>query len=781
MAKNTFNRCRRITSFMLSLVLVLSCMAPVSAAETHGSGVTATYDEAYYATLDYYGNLTQGSVVKSYIMNGTTSITDYGDYDEVLNLTDSTQPAEGDGSTQFRFEEGSAPSHFYFEGKTEAPFENLPWTISITYLLNGVPVSAEELPGKAGVVEIHADVIPNENASDYARHNYTLESMAMFNQDSILSLDAPGAQIQLIGNLRAVLFLALPGEEQHFVIRVGTDCFSFDGLTFLMVPATLSQLDQIAKLGEKKDALEQDYKQLSGSMDQLLGSFGALGGSLRATADGLDQLNDARQTISDHKDLLNQQADQVLSQLGALQGSMDRLPAHVDSAEAAVDGVSDALSSVDGAAVSMRTDITELDQALSSLEKDLQSMAASGSHSEEDLNKLSQDLDYLRKKLNETRDSLHSLQVEISGQALIGLPLGIKHYVKVSGKPLDKLILEADAGILVLSKGWDLVSQGQDTIDCKSFASAALLKKETADAIYTAVCGSTDVSMDRAQFFTAMIMCKSVIGSESPDKVIANTEEYRKQANALFELEQYHGTEEIEGLMPHMSAFMEHMGGSGLSGDLSGLLGNTGNALRDLAGLSAPARDILTRLDTILADADKLDKAIVNGLPELRDTLGDTRDLLTGLSSTTDSTCTFLNTFRNVIDKAGDRLDSGTQQTLENLAALLRKTASSTDAVGGVQNAKDSVDAIVEDVWSEFSGEANNLLMMDSTAEAQSLTSSENPAPTSVQVLIRTQEIKLPAAAEEDSVPAPAPATTFWGRVIQMFRDFGHAISGLFH
>ena len=75
--------------------------------------------------------------------------------------------------------------------------------------------------------------------------------MALFNQDDILSLEAPGAQVQLIGNLRAVLFLAFPGEEGHFTIRVGAEDFSFSGMTFLMVPATLSQLEEISKLLQK--------------------------------------------------------------------------------------------------------------------------------------------------------------------------------------------------------------------------------------------------------------------------------------------------------------------------------------------------------------------------------------------------------------------------------------------------------------------------------------------------------------------------------------------------
>ena len=59
-----------------------------------------------------------------------------------------------------------------------------------------------------------------------------------------------------------MLFIALPGEEQHFVIRVGCEDFSFDGMTFLMVPATLGQLEEIAKLSQRKDDLEERLRSL---------------------------------------------------------------------------------------------------------------------------------------------------------------------------------------------------------------------------------------------------------------------------------------------------------------------------------------------------------------------------------------------------------------------------------------------------------------------------------------------------------------------------------------
>ena len=198
-AKSVKRQLLRIGNCALSVLLVLGSI-PAAAI---GDGVTATYDEAYYAMTDYYGNLANGSVVKSYRTNGIATLSDYGEYDEVINLTDGTAPTRNGGKTTFRLDEKTLPKTFYFEGKTAKPFQQLPWTLSMSYTLNGVPARAEELAGKAGVVEIRLDAVPNERASEYARNNYTLEAMTIFNQDDILSLEAPGAQVQLIGNLRA--------------------------------------------------------------------------------------------------------------------------------------------------------------------------------------------------------------------------------------------------------------------------------------------------------------------------------------------------------------------------------------------------------------------------------------------------------------------------------------------------------------------------------------------------------------------------------------------------
>ena len=845
-------RFRRPAALALAVLTALSAAAPALAAEPIGDGVTPTYDEAYYATLDYYGNLTEGSVVKSYTLNGATSLTDYGAYDEVVNLTDGTAPETRDGATVFRFDKDSAPSHFYFEGKTAAPFEALPWTLAISYTLNGVPTRAEELAGKTGVVEITVDVVPNEAASEYARNNYTLEIMTMFNQDDILSLEAPGAQVQLIGNLRAVLFVALPGEEQHFTIRVGAEDFSFDGMTFMMVPATLAQLEEIAKLSQRKDDLEEDYNKLSGSLDTLLASFSDLGSSLRATADGLDELNEARDTISTGKDQIYADGDKVLEDLTKLNGSLNTLPGHLDGADDAVTDVTDAMSDLVDTSVGLQGELEDLDDCLRDLQQDVRNIRNGTGSMQSNLSKLGTDLKRLQTSLEELKESIQLLDIRINGGLISELPKSVQEKIKVQGKQLDQVLEQ----VQILENAW-AATAGQDengnlntTIAYQQFLAAALVVGGAADSaeaaaelltqaaqidaavaqvkaayptmtdeqaleyvaqqqqltqdavtkytaakqqmavvesVYTAVCGGTDKAMTKADFFTAMLMLSDITALTGEQKtqeniaaILAKKATYAQTGKLLSELNGDHDLTRLTGLLENLSNLLEHMGSGGIGGDLSSLLGKTDTTLGDLNVTAGVGRDIIDRLDAVLDDLEDLDDTINDHVPGLRQTLQDTRTLVDDMVTTIDDTHGFLTSFRSLAKTSGQQLDEGTKKSLENLAETLRKTARSTDAVGDVKTAKDAVSEIIEDTWHEYTGDVNNLLLMDATAEPVSLTSEQNGAPQSIQILIRSQEIKEDSGDTETEDAEAAANTTFWGRVAQMFRDLWSAVTGIF-
>ena len=968
----------RVGSCALSVLMVLGSI-PAAAI---GDGVTATYDEAYYAMTDYYGNLTDGSVVKSYRTNGIATLTDYGDYDEIINLTDGTVPARNGGMTTFRLDEKALPGTFYFEGKTTKPFQQLPWTISMSYTLNGVPTKAEDLAGQAGVVEIHLDIVPNERASEYARNNYTLEAMAIFNQDDILSLEAPGAQVQLIGNLRAVLFLGLPGEECHYTIRVGSEDFAFGGMTFLMVPATLSQLEEIAKLSERKDDLEDNYNKLSGSIDSLLDAMTAMTGSLNASANGLEQLNKARGIFSDGKgviysgtDALREDFFNLADVLEPMEGQIETLSKTISDSKSTLRSMTNTVSDLKGDLKDVESALRDLEDgtgdarkvfsALGSLRKSLKALQeALGGTVKDTSGKLDETIDknqnvgsttvnqvkeahsaYVEKdrktfyqnllelkgtdtaeaaatvrKIMATRQELSNLkttlaQVEATRQQLqerleqtqqkdpelnspeakrlqagiaecdeniAKIKAGIQQYeagLEASGANRLETAYQAKSQMtfqqfcqqvlgqsaatakqmndlwLVYASGkveYDKDSPtGAETPDQGGTLSGELLHNDPEDSSEkNTSSGDSAPSGDHSDGSSEKTPGGN--GSESTDAGngtgdqvssgaqnppdSSNTDENGSENTGSGENNgenndggsqkdstdapnppdpENPGTETepdaplppsesvggavvdlisggLDSAMAEIAKLQKSLAGvmnrlkdptSQVISDLSALCGqieNLSSLLNSAEDLSAAIRHSSADLRDILDDVEDLQDILDDYEPVLQDTLKTVSSLSTSAIKTIRDTQGLISDTEALMKSTGATLDDGTKQTLEGLAAVLRSTAKTMGTAGQIKDAKTSICDIIEDTWDEYTGDVNNLLLMDATAEAVSLTDSRNPSPESIQILIRTQEITMPDEDETEAEAAAEVQTTFWGRVAQMFKDFWAAITGLF-
>ena len=808
---------RRVLPCLLAGTLLLSSV-PVLAVD---DGVEPTYDEAYYAMTDYYGNLTEGSVVKSYTVNGASSLTDYGDYDEIVNLTDDRVPTSAAGGNVFSFD-GDAPEHFYFEGKTAQPFEDLPWTLSVHYTLNGVAAKAEDLAGKTGVVEIQIDAIPNENASEYAKRNYTLEAMAIFNQDDILSLEAPGAQVQLIGNLRAVLFLGLPGEECHYTIRVGSNAFSFGGMTFLMVPATLSQLQEIATLSQRKDDLEENYEKLSQGIDALLDSLGGISSGLYSAANGLDQLNAARETLSQNSGTLSWQADAVLGDLNALNSSLATLPGHLDRGKKLLSNTEKDVKALNAALTEARDELEDIQVDVKALKTDLARISAASSASASDLEALGKKADTLGKHLDKLSAILQAIELRLRGEGVDvdGMTLPQLQDALEQARMLDRIFRSVGSGedldfqefavavlmVQAAQKGQELtaedaaaqaqaLSDARDAVNAlvpqvmaqyekdgvtltEDEAAAIALQQleakqpgitrtyETArelDRIYTSLAG--DGFLNEKQFFAAVLylqtkdMAQALAQSEILWKLLTGADNLVSNAQELCDLLGYE---------------------KGLSGDVAALLRGVNSAIDDLERITVQTKDLRESLTDVLDSVDTIRDRAEKEVPKLQSALTDLKSVTVSLNTTLSDSTAFLGSFRSVLKTAGKQADSGAKETLDGLAAALRSTAGSLSKTGQVKDAKDNISGLIEDTWNEFTGENNNLLLMDATAQAESLTDSRNGAPQSVQVLIRTQEIKETEAEQPEEEQPETESLTLWQRIGKLFQHIGSAITGIF-
>lgn len=876
----------RIGSCALSALMVLGSI-PAAAID---DGVTATYDEAYYAMTDYYGNLTDGSVVKSYRTNGISTLTDYGDYDEVINLTDGTEPTRTDGKTVFQLDESNLPGTFYFEGKTAKPFERLPWTLSVSYTLNGVPTKAEDLAGKTGVVEINLDAVPNETASEYARNNYTLEAMAIFNQDDILSLEAPGAQVQLIGNLRAVLFIGLPGEECHYTIRVGSNDFSFGGMTFLMVPATLSQLEEITKLSERKDDLEENYNKLSGSMDSLLDAMAAMTGSLNASANGLDQLNQARNIFSSGKNTIYSGTDALRADLSNLADVLEPVESQITALSKTITSSKATLNSMVDTVSTLRKDLVDVEDALEDLEDgkgDLQAVLDSMGSLRRSLKKLQDALGGTVKDTTAEIDKTIDANQNIGSITVDKVKKAHSAYVETDRKSFYQILLElngsssaeAAATAKQLAETQEKLAGLKQTLESTQARRQLLaeqleeikkqdpdLKSEPAQKVQAGIakCDATitkleggiqqieagleaagatklETGFQAKAGMTFQQFCQNVLGQDAATA---------KQMNDLWLV---YASGKVEGgdtpasggtlsgeLLHNDAAASSEEGSADTGSDESKteesadssesvggavvdlISGGLDSAMAEIAKLQKSVTDVMTKLKNpttqvvndlstlcgriedlsdLLDSAEDLSAAIRYASSDLRDILSDVEKLrdtlndyeptlqesLKTVSSLSNSavktirdTQTLVTDTENLMKSTGSTLDDGTKQTLEGLAAVLRSTAKTMSTAGQIKDAKSSICDIIEDTWDEYTGDVNNLLLMDATADAVSLTDSRNPSPESIQVLIRTQEITVPDEADDETETAAETQTTFWGRVAQMFKDLWSAVTGLF-
>lgn len=808
-------------------------------------------DEAYYGMLDYYGALTEGSVVKSYFTNGNSVIQDTGSYDSVENLTDRTEPTiAGDKVT---FDLGSeAPRNFYFEGVTREPFDTMPFRVEISYRMNGVETDPEDMAGQTGVGEVQLDVYPNQAASEYQRNNFVMEAMTVLRDSDILSVEAEGGQLQKIGDLDMVLYAVLPGEEQHFTLRIGTEDFSFGGFTFLVQPATLAQLDMVADLRDAKDELEDSYHAITDSLDIILNSLDGLDSRLRSTARGLDQLDQARAALSAGKNQAYDEADRMLASMTALSDSLQPVVSHLQTTKTALSETTEKLNGLAQSADDLRPDLQDVKKSLGYVRDDLDDLsdmlrdaqdhaddiAALMKKLESDLGTLQSDLSKVQKNSGELNTTVNGVLKESQGKQL--------DTIKVNGlTPAEVREKHTEAeSIYKICKELDYRDDKDLTLDEREAALAEFIKGN-ATKIATVL-----VSAQKAQIEAGVKQALEAQGitedTEGYDQIYAGA--YQQAFDAKVKETEATITEvDNEQNVPAMLAYLhyEWKDGDGINAQLTqadtfnDMIGqaNSGikNAEQGLGAISASANKLTGSLDTLLTNANGSNGLIGHSqdlLKELRLMLEDaseydfdalTEDTSAALKSaesligttdtiieqTVDLTNTvtkyepdaqaslddaivqvnaavqlladlnrFTTTVENLMKSADPDLDQGTQLALEGLSSTLRQMAAGLGATPSIRRANESIQTLVEDKWNEYTGEKNNALNMDSQATKVSLTSEQNQSPNSIQIVLRSQEIKVPEDQKDADGGDQQVKTTFWQRVARMFHDLAAIFTG---
>lgn len=338
---------QKIMKKTAAYTVLLSCLttnilvAPMTA---YAGQATADVDETLYLNLDYYGNVSDANVVKGINFNGTSSYTDFGDYLKITNMSDEQKPEIKNGSVTF---EKNKNGKFFFQGELKPDKIKAPWTFDITYKLNGVVTDADQIAGASGLVEMDIDCTPNKSVSKYMQDNMMLFVAIPVDIQKCYSVDAPESQTMTLGQYTGIVFTALPGQEGHFQVRLGTDKFESVGAIFAMTPGTVGALNKIKDIKDIKDDFRDDTNAMLDDFDNVLDDVTDVSAQLKITNQILEQLQSGKNKIHGNAQVIFDGNDVAIQDLRDLNGTLTPLNDDLKTAQWMVYDVNQNLNTLD--------------------------------------------------------------------------------------------------------------------------------------------------------------------------------------------------------------------------------------------------------------------------------------------------------------------------------------------------------------------------------------------------------------------------------------------------
>ena len=406
------NKLKKGLAILLAGTILTFSVTPALAGEPE-----VTVDETAYITLDYYGSRSDMSIVKSVRLNGSTEFTDYGRYETVSNLSTTDQPQLTDEGVTWTLSDPDS-GRFYFEVQPKDDFLGLPWDIDVSYMLDGVPCKAEDLAGKSGLVEIDVTVTPDPLADEYYKNNFVLFCGTGVDLGDVKSFRAEGAQLQTLGSYQLAVFMAFPGQEEHFHFEIGSDDFTFPGLIFAGMPVTLSQADDLAEIGKDKDDIKAAGDAIDSMLQDTLDIMTSMTAGTAQTAEGLRDLEKAWDEVDQQHTSIEDSVDSTRYAMKNLKNHLYDLAEAMDDSSI-LDGVGQLEDAIDG----MLGSLEQIGQLLEQFHQG----AEAGSIETESINALMGALSDLEDQINEelaaSQDNLDSIAAYASPADLGDLDL----------------------------------------------------------------------------------------------------------------------------------------------------------------------------------------------------------------------------------------------------------------------------------------------------------------------------------------------------------------------
>lgn len=730
-------RKRQMMAAVLAAV-VTAGNAPLS----YGAPAAVETDETMYVNLDVYGKAQKVNVVKSCSLNGVTDFTDYGNYLAVENMSTQDEPQLGEGEVVWKLPPDRR-ERFYYKCTLDQEQTALPWNFDVSYKLNGVPTDGEKLAGASGLVEIHIKAEPNEQADLYYRNNMLLLVAVPVDMSKCFSVEAEGSQTQNMGELTAVVFTALPGEEGDYTVRIGSDSFETTGVIMAMTPGTVEDLEHIKDLKEAKDTWQDAGDELYDSLEQMAQSIEDMRGGVDQMQSGLNAAENARQKWSSSKDAILAGNDRSLESLRAMSGQLETLVPHLQTAKEEAEIVHKSMGDIVGT-------LGEMQEPLGKLYTRLRNIKSSTASMGEQLPDLRDDLSYLietnasfQVQTTEALEALGQLIGELEEYDDEALEIEVPE-IEIPEAQGEEELEEPEASEPEGSEKPEESEEQEKPEDSE--------EPEAPDASEPEKDENLEINEPENENTGSQTISRAVVPKAQIEK-----REVPFVASSGSQLQQ---------LMQMLRK---------IDKDSRKFTQTAGNLMEDISDSAQYSADLVDNMDFLIEDLTALHDSLDTYYPDLQSALDDLSALTERTTEALNSTTDTLTLVQNTLKASSDEMDVAAKASLMASMELLNKSLNVLDSTAGIRRAGRTMKDVIDSQLDKFDTE-NRFLFMDPDAEKVSFTSSKNPEPRTLQVVLRTDEISLENEEHktldaETEEPEVSPLKRMWNVLVKMWRS----------
>ena len=274
------------------------------------NGADISKDETVYVLAGADGSV-QKIIVSDWIKNslGNAAVSDKSELTDVENVRgDETYTMNGDNVRVWDAE----GNDIYYQGNIE---KELPVDLSVTYKLDGKPISADDLVGKSGRVTIRFDyqnkqyeTVEIDGKQEKIYVPFAMLTGALLPDDVFTNVEVTNGKLINDGSRTAVIGIAFPGLQED--LAISKDKLEIPDYVEITADASNFQLDMTVTLAANRLFNEFDVDNLD-SVSEFSTSMDELTSAMDQLLDGSSQLYEGIATLLEKSNVLVEGIDQL--------------------------------------------------------------------------------------------------------------------------------------------------------------------------------------------------------------------------------------------------------------------------------------------------------------------------------------------------------------------------------------------------------------------------------------------------------------------------------------